>query len=299
MATTERDLDRKRRTSPGSPPSRSCGLYRTMVTSRRIDDREISLKRQNKIFFQISSAGHEAIGVAVAEHCKSPPTTGSTSTTGTAPSRWRWARPRWTTCSRPWRPRTTRPRAGGRCRPTSATCATTSPACPRRRARSSSRRWAPPRRGCVSTQNPDLRAAHRALRGGRDRRRHQRGRHHVRGRVLGVPEHGVQPQAPGRLRGGGQRLRHLRARRGADRRRQHLAAWCRASRTCTWSECDGTDVVDTYRAAGEAVRHARERKGPALIHAHCTRPYSHSMSDDERMYRTEAERRRAGRRVIP
>jgi len=55
-------------------------------------------------------------------------------------------------------------------------------------------------------------------------------------------------------------------------------------------ECDGTNVVDTYRAAGEAIRHARERRGPALIHAHCVRPYSHSMSDDERMYRPEAER---------
>lgn len=55
-------------------------------------------------------------------------------------------------------------------------------------------------------------------------------------------------------------------------------------------EVDGCDVVASYDTMAEAVQWCRERKGPALVHAHVIRPYSHSMSDDARSYRPEAER---------
>jgi len=59
---------------------------------------------------------------------------------------------------------------------------------------------------------------------------------------------------------------------------------------------DGTDFLASYRAMQDAVAYARARKGPAFVHARVTRPYSHSLSDDERLYKTpeerDAERRR-------
>jgi 2-oxoisovalerate dehydrogenase E1 component len=53
---------------------------------------------------------------------------------------------------------------------------------------------------------------------------------------------------------------------------------------------DGTDFLASYRAMADAVAYARARKGPALVHARVTRPYSHSLSDDEKLYKTADER---------
>jgi 2-oxoisovalerate dehydrogenase E1 component len=53
---------------------------------------------------------------------------------------------------------------------------------------------------------------------------------------------------------------------------------------------DGCDFVASLTAMHEAVQWARERHGPALVHASVVRPYSHSLSDDERLYKTAEER---------
>jgi 2-oxoisovalerate dehydrogenase E1 component len=56
-----------------------------------------------------------------------------------------------------------------------------------------------------------------------------------------------------------------------------------------FAEIDGTDPLACYAAMTEAVEYARAGRGPALVHGHVIRPYSHSLSDDERQYRSEEE----------
>jgi 2-oxoisovalerate dehydrogenase E1 component len=60
--------------------------------------------------------------------------------------------------------------------------------------------------------------------------------------------------------------------------------------------CDGTDYLASYKTMREAVAFAREGKGVALVHATVIRPYSHSLSDDEKLYKTPAEREAEARR---
>ena len=55
-------------------------------------------------------------------------------------------------------------------------------------------------------------------------------------------------------------------------------------------ETDGCDVLRSYETLQRAIKYCRDRRGPALVHAHVIRPYSHSLSDDEKLYRPAQER---------
>ena len=57
-------------------------------------------------------------------------------------------------------------------------------------------------------------------------------------------------------------------------------------------KCDGTDPIESYETFKRAVEYCRARKGPAFVHGKVIRPYSHSLSDDEKLYRPEEERQK-------
>src|ERR1700692_1276246 len=55
-------------------------------------------------------------------------------------------------------------------------------------------------------------------------------------------------------------------------------------------ECDGSDPLASYAVLQRAAEYCRARKGPALVHAQVTRPYAHLLSDDEKLYKSHALR---------
>jgi len=62
------------------------------------------------------------------------------------------------------------------------------------------------------------------------------------------------------------------------------------------TEFDGCDFIESYSRLKDAVAYLRAGRGPALAHAHVIRPYSHSLSDDERLYKTAKEREEEAKR---
>ena len=123
-----------------------------------------------------------------------------------------------------------------------------------------------------------------------------RRRRDERRRVLGVAEHDVHEEAAGPL----PRARTTATPSQSRWKCRRPAATSRASssisRRFATFRCDGTDYLASYRTLRDAVAHVRSRKGPAFVHATVIRPYSHSLSDDEKLYKTPAEREAEARR---
>ncbi|HWV57182.1 MAG TPA: dehydrogenase E1 component subunit alpha/beta [Longimicrobiales bacterium] len=264
------------------------GFYRTMFTSRRIDDKEIQLKRQNRIFFQVSGAGHEAVQVAVAPHLRPgsdwfflyyrdralalslgvPPYEHFLQAVGAASD----------------------PASGGRQMPA---------------------HWSRSDLRIVSTSSPTgsqyiqavgcAEGAWRAMNieelrravapfeddevvlvtsgeGATSEGEFWEAMNTACNLKLPVifliQDNGYAISVPVEVNTAGGSISKL------------LASFP----NLYIEEVDGCDVIASFEAAGRAVAYCRERKGPALLHAHVIRPYSHSMSDDERVYRTAAER---------
>ncbi len=278
----------------GLEPAAMIRLYRTMVAARRTDDREIQLKRQNKIFFQISGAGHEGIQVAVAHHLR--------------PGRdWSYLYYRDRALSQglgmtPYEHllqavgAESDPASGGRQMPS---------------------HWGHRELRIVSTSSPTgtqylqaVGTAEGAWRASLLEELRERIESFEDDEVVLcttgegqtsegefwealntasnlklpvvflVEDNGYAISVPVEVNTAGGKISNLVGN----------------FPDLYIEEVDGTDVPTSLAAAERAIDHCRQRKGPALLHAHVVRPYSHSMSDDERAYRTAEEREAEARR---
>jgi 2-oxoisovalerate dehydrogenase E1 component len=271
-------------------------IYRTMFLSRRLDDREIQLKRQNKIFFQISSAGHEAVTAAMglllrpgvdwlytyyrdralclmlgvtpletllqAVGAKDDPSSGGRQ----MPSH--WGHPKWNIVSKSSCTGTQFVQAVGAAeaalyyqdRPKALTQAKKAPLGQFVRHDANEIVYVSAGDGATSEgefwESLNAACAKKLP------------------LLYLIEDNGYAISVPVEVQTAGGNISKL----VRDFPGLHVA------------EFDGTDPLESYAVGKEAIDYVRQRRGPALIHAHVIRPYSHSLSDDEKLYKTAAER---------
>jgi len=295
--------DRKEKTYQGLTQQQLIDAYRIMYLSRKLDDREILLKRQQKIFFQISGAGHEAIGIAAAFALKPA---------------YDWFYPYYRDRSLCLKLGATPlemllqavgaaddPSSGGRQMPS---------------------HWGYNRLNIVTQSSPTgtqilqaVGCAEAGLYYARHPQATRKGNSDYREfkHVSFEPDEVTYVSLGDGTTSEGEFWEALNS---ASNRKLPVVfvvqdneyaisvpvevqtAGGNISRLVAnfpnfhFEEIDGTDFMASYAAMSQAVAHARARQGPAFVHAHVIRPYSHSLSDDERLYRPEQERQRDAQR---
>jgi 2-oxoisovalerate dehydrogenase E1 component len=314
MATTKTDPKlsvaggKKSRNYEGLSPQQLIEAYRIMYTSRRIDDREILLKRQQKIFFQMSGAGHEAIGVAAGMALKpgydwfypyyrdralclslgAKPLEMFLQAVGAAedpssggrqmPSHWGYKRLNIVTQSSPTGSQILQ----------AVGCAEAG----RYFARHPKAAEVPPVAKNVKNGTPDYRqfkdvkfqgdeVTYVSLGDGTTSEGEFWEAMNAAALnklpvIFSVQDNGYAISVPVEVQTAGGSISRLVS----------------GFPNFHFEEVDGTDPVASCAAFQRATQYCREGHGPAFVHAHVIRPYSHSLSDDERLYRPDSERER-------
>jgi 2-oxoisovalerate dehydrogenase E1 component len=277
-------------------------LYRTMYVSRRLDDREIQLKRQNKIFFQISSAGHEAVSTAAAlllrpgvdwiypyyrdralclmlgitpletllqaVGAKDDPSSGGRQ----MPSH--WGHNKWNVVSKSSCTGTQFVQAVG-----AAEASVYYEHHPKALAQA---KKAP--LGAFVRHHADEIVYVSSGDGATSEGEFWESLNVACAKKLPlfylIEDNGYAISVPVEVQTAGASISRL----ASGFPGLHIA------------ECDGTDPLQSYATCKEAITYVRERRGPALVHAQVTRPYSHSLSDDEKLYKLPEEREAEARR---